>query len=204
MVSGTNQLLRWGRRLVAFGLGSLAGCTPPPPEHVVLTQGFEQPLPPGSPVVPGILPVTPSPEQAHTGQFAAKVDQAHSSALLCGTTWQALGRPHHLRLRFWMWQSSLGLNSANLTLLVQRADQPGSTPGMVFARQLVLNEAVRQRQQWKPSTLFISLPHALRPTDEIALSLWGSFIGAKEAVFIDDVTFENADKNFAPAADSSR
>ena len=155
-------------------------------------------------MVAGILPVTPSPEQAHTGQFAAKVDQAHSSALLCGTTWQALGRPHHLRLRFWMWQSSLGLNSANLTLLVQRADQSGGTPGMVFARQLVLNEAVRQRRQWKPSTLFISLPHALRPTDEVALSLWGSFIGEKEAVFIDDVTFENADKNFSPAADSSR
>jgi hypothetical protein len=151
-------------------------------------------------VVPAILPVLPSPEQAHTGQFAAKVDQARSSALLGGATWQALGRPHHLRLRFWMWQSSLGLNSANLTLLVQRPDPAGGAPGLVYARQLVLNEAVRQRRHWKPSTWFISLPRELQPTDEVALSMWGSFIGAKESVFIDDVIFENEDNRFSSLA----
>jgi hypothetical protein len=204
MVSGTIRLLRRGRRWVALGLGLLAGCTPPPLEHVVLTQGFEHPLPPGNPVVAGILPVIPSPEQAHTGQFAAKVDQSRTSAMLCGTTWQALGRPHHLRLRFWLWQSSLGLNAASVTLLVQRPDQAGGMPGLVHARQLGLNEAVRQRRQWKPSTLFVSLPHDLQPTDEVALTLWGSFIGAKDAVFIDDVIFENADKNFSPPAGSGQ
>ena len=203
MVSGTIQLPRWGRRLVAPGLGLLVGCTPPPPAHVVLTQGFEHPLPLVSLAVAGILPVLPSPEQAHTGQFAAKVDQARTSALLCGTTWQALGRPHHLRLRLWLWQSSLGLNSASLTLVVQRPAQAGGAPGLIYARQLVLNEAVRQRRQWRPTTLFISLPRDLQPTDELALSLCGSFIGAKEAVFIDDVIFENEDKNFAPPAGSS-
>ncbi|MDO7875085.1 hypothetical protein Q5H93_10115 [Hymenobacter sp. ASUV-10] len=187
---------------VLFTYCFIPGCTPPPPGKIVLSTGFELPATGPQPVVPEMPPVMLSNEQVHSGSQAVKLDKNQPNALLCGTTWQALGgaswkeddRSHHLRLRLWAWMPYDRQNAVVVTVLAQRpSPTPGAGATVLHIQRLALNKVISQYQQWMPTTVFVSLPHELQPLDEIAICAWGQHIGDRNAVYIDDVSLENAD-----------
>lgn len=183
------------RRGLLCGLAlGVVGCAPPAPQQVLLATGFEQPAPATSPLVAGMPPAVPSAEQAHSGQYSAKIDANNRNAMLCGSTWQALGRPHHVRLRFWAWLPNGKTNAGVLEVTAQRpAPAPTAAATRLHVQRLPLDQVVRRHRQWTLTTLHVSLPHSLYDSDEVSVSLWGLDIRPGSAIYIDDVSLENAD-----------
>jgi hypothetical protein len=135
----------------------------------------------------------PTREQAHSGEWSAKIDAQHPNVMLGGTTWQALGQPRHLRVNLWVWLYR-PQPAAVVQVSMQHPSPAPGTPGDRMAHQILYTgEAIRRYQRWEHTTLFVTVPGEMQPTDEVTVSIWGQGISGKDLFYFDDLTIENAD-----------
>lgn len=163
-----------------LGLASPTGCAPPL-ENVVFRNDYEQAAAPLA-----------SREYAHSAKQSLKTGQPHEYNNLTDRTWQALGRPHHLRLRLWARLPDAQLSFARLVLDVRRPGAPGVAPGVLHSEAVNLCEIIKRYRQWEPTTVFFSLPKELRPTDRVLIFMWVP-PSQNSAVYVDDFSLENLD-----------
>ena len=170
-------------------LALLVGCDlhAPNPGRLIRENNFEGTPPAGTP--DGLY----SQEQAHSWTQSLKVGQPVEYGTLAAGTWEALGRPHHLRLRLWTRLPPVPLNRATLEVLVRR---PGAGPNHsaqpLASHSFNLCDVVRRYQQWVPNTFFVSLPRSLQPTDEVTVFVWVR-PGIDTPIYVDDFSLENLD-----------
>jgi hypothetical protein len=168
-------------RVAVLALSLLASCKPSP-ENVVLQTDYEQAVAPYA-----------STEYAHSAKQSLKIGQPEEYNNLSDCTWQALGKPHHMRLRLWVRLPNAQLSFARLVLNVRRPSSSPSTPATVLHSQVLnLCETIKRYQQWEPTTVFFSLPRGLQPSDQVLIFMWVP-PSQGSAVYVDDFSIENLD-----------